>query len=351
MAKTSTPLSPQQVLTQLKAGQYQPLYFLMGEETYYTHLIGKYIATHALSPEEQAFNQLILYGTDVDGGAVLEHAKSYPMMGARQVVIVREAQKMKDLDKLVHYLPHMMPSTVLVFCYMGKSLDKRTQLYKTLDKTPGVVMLDVPVLREDKVPQWIDSYLREAGYTIEPEASMILADYLGTDLNRITMELDKLFTLLPEARKTIDAQVIESAVGISREYNPFTLCKYLSEGKFAKAQQIAQFMSQNVKTYAFPMLTAVLHTHFYRLLKYQCFLQENPGAPAAEVARAVGMNPYFLSEMSTAARRFPMRSSHRVLGLIRAYDGKFKSNERGAASEGELLIELICRIFLCAKKV
>lgn len=345
MAKKDSRQDFQRIRADLKAGKYKCLYLFMGEETYYTQLLSRYIAQNILTPEEQAFNQSVFYGNDVTAAQVIDNAKRYPVMAEHQVIIVREAQQMKNPELIAKYIKAPQPSTLLVLCYMGKSIDKRGTLYKSLSQAPALCeIMESRPLREEEVPAWIDDYLQEKGLRIDPDASMLLADYLGTDLNRIVMELDKLLILIPKEQKNLSAKLIGDCVGINREYSPFALCKHLSTRNFAKVQQIAGFMADNSKNYPLAMLLTILQMHFSRILKYQAIKMQEPSMPPAQIASELKMNPYFLREIETAAANYPFNDTLRAIQLIEQFDSRYKSNERGTATDGELLMELLCRI-------
>jgi len=330
------------ILSDLKAKKYKPFYLLMGEEPYYIDKVSRYISDHVLTPDEQGFNQTLLYGSDVNVQQIIDTARRYPMMAPKQVVIVREAQQVKEIDKLEVYLRQAPETTLLVICYPGKTVDKRTAFYKAA-LAKGVVLESV-LLREEDVPDWIIRYTSEVQAEMTPEAAVLLAEYLGTDLNKIAMEMDKLLMLLPTDRRKITPQVIEQNVGISKEHSPFALNKALSFRNLQKALQIAHFFGENVKSYPLVMIMATLFSHFSKLLKYYA-LQQSPTKPSRqEIASALGVHPFVLNEVETAARNFSLRQTVGIIWLLRAYDRRAKSNERGEADDGALLQELIIKI-------
>ena len=345
MAKTSAKESYSQyqsILADLKAKKNKPFYLLMGEEPYYIDKVCNYISEHVLTPDEQGFNQTLLYGMDVTVPQIMEAARRYPMMAQRQVVIVREAQQVKDIDKLELYLRQAPESTVLVICYPGKTVDKRTAFYKAA-LAKGAV-LDSVVLREDEVADRITRYASEMEVKITPEAAVMLADYLGTDLTKIAMEMDKLLMLLPVDRRQITTEAVEQNVGISKEHTPFALCKALSYRDLPGALRIVRYFGSNPKNHPLVMTLATLFSHFARILKYHA-LRNDPGRHSRqEIAAALGMHPYFLNEVETAAHNYSLRQTAQAIWAIRAYDGRSKSNERGESDDGDLLQELVFRL-------
>jgi len=326
----------------LEAKKYKPFYLLMGEEPYYIDELCRYMSEHILTPEEKGFNQIVLYGSDVTAPQIIETARRYPMMAQRQVVIVREAQQVKDINALEVYLRQAPETTVLVVCYPGKTVDKRSSFYKAA-LAKGVVLESV-VLREDEVADWISRYASEMQVHISPEASVMLADYLGTDLHKITMEMDKLLALLPEDRREVTAEVVEQNVGISKEYSPFALCKALSYKDLKSALRIAHYFGSNPKGYPLVMTLATLFSHFARILKYHALRNDPAKQSRQEIAAALGLHPFFLNEVETAARHFSLKQTAQAIWLICAYDGRNKSNEKGEADDGDLLQEIVFKL-------
>jgi len=328
------------ILLDLEAKRYKPFYLLMGEEPYYIDKLCRFMSEHILTPEEQGFNQITLYGSDVTALQIIETARRYPMMAARQVVIVREGQQVKDIDKLEVYLRQATDPTILVVCYPGKTVDKRTAFYKAA-LSKGVV-LESAVLRDDETVGWITRYASEVEVKITPDAAVMLADYLGTDLNRVSMEMDKLLVLLPVDQRQITADVVEQNVGISREYTPFALNKAISCRDLPKAMRIAHHFGNNPKSYPWVMILPTLFSQFVRILKYHAVSKES--SSRQEIAAKLGMQPYFLSEVETAARHFSLKQTTQAIWTIRAYDARYKSNERGEADDGALLQEIIFKL-------
>ena len=333
------------ILADLEARRYRPFYLLMGEESYYIDRLSRYMSEHILTPDEQGFNQVTLYGSDakVTGQYVVETARRYPMMAPKWVVIVREAQLVKGIEKdLEVYLRQMPESTILVICYPGKSVDKRTAFYKAA-VAKGVVLESVP-LWEDEVADWIGRYAAEMRIGLTPDAAALLADYLGPDLNKISMEMDKLLVALPADCGQITPDLVERHVGISKEYSPFALCKAISYKDLPKALRMVRYFGDNAKVYPLVAVLGALFSHFARLLRYHALCLGPAKLNRLEMAQKLGMNVYFLGEVETAARNFPLRRTAEIIWLLRAYDGRSKSNDRGEASDGELLQELVFKM-------
>ena len=345
MAKVSAKESYSQyssILLDLEAKRYKPFYLLMGEEPYYIDKLYRYLFEHILTPEEQGFNQIVLYGSDVTAVHIIEAARRYPMMAPRQVVMVREAQQVRDIDKLELYLRQPPDTTVLVICYPGKTVDKRTSFYKAA-LSKGAV-LESAALREEEVADWISRYAFQEQVKITPDAAVMLADYLGTDLNKVSMEVDKLLVLLPADNRLITADVVEQNVGISKEHTPFALCKAISNRDLPAAMRIVHYFGSNPKNYPLVMVLGILFAHFTRILKYHAVCRDAAKPSRAEIASKLGMQPYFLNEVETAARSFPLKQTAQAIWTIRAYDSRYKSNERGEADDGALLQEIIFKL-------
>jgi DNA polymerase-3 subunit delta len=332
------------ILSDLQKKIYKPVYLLMGEEPYFIDKISDYMASHILTEEERSFNQLILYGKDVNAVQLIETARRFPMMSAQQVIIVREAQQMKDIDTLEVYAKAPMPSTILVICYKGKSVDKRRGFYKTVAKTGEV--LETAQLYDNEVPAWIAAHLKEKKGTIDATAGAILVEYLGNDLSKIANELDKLFTLLPENNKQITREHIEKNIGISRDYNVYELNKALSQRNSQKAFRIVQHFSKNPNDNPIVLTLGTLFTHFQKILKLHLLKRNYRGAnpPANETAALLGINPYFVKDYEEAARNYSSAKTAEIISLLREYDMRSKGRNNGAADHGELLRELVVKI-------
>ena len=307
-----------QLITDIKESKIAPIYFLMGEEAYYIDIISDYIESHVLAEEEKGFNQMVLYGKDVSIQDIVSNAKRYPMMAERQVIIVKEAQNLiKTIEQLVDYAKNPQPTTVLVFNYKYKTLDKRKALYKTLSKS--AVVFESKKIYEDKIPSWIQNFLRAKQLTITPKASLMLTEFLGNDLSKIANKLTKL-ELVVGTHKEVTPEIIEENIGISKDFNNFELQKALGHLNHKKAYQIVNYFAQNSKQHPFVLTISILYMYFSKLMKLHTVRDKNPGT----VARALGVNPYFVNEYIIASRNFPMKRISGVLETLRIYDTKSK---------------------------
>ena len=261
MAKETT---YEEIARNLKNKIYSPVYFLMGEEDYYIDRISDYIMDTVLTETEKEFNLTLLYGSDTDIVSIINAARRYPMMSKYQVVIVREAQNLKNLDELIHYLQKPMTSTILVMCYKHGTLDRRKKITAELEKAG--VLFESKKLKDTQLPGFISSYLKRKQVEIEPKASEMMAEFVGTDLNRMAGELEKLIITLPAGQKRITAEQIERNIGISKDYNNFELRNALIEKDVFKANQIVKYFEDNPKNNPLQVTLAVLFNFFSNLI-------------------------------------------------------------------------------------
>lgn len=326
-----------QIISDLQNGRIAPIYFLMGEEPYYIDGIAKFIEDSVLSEEEKGFNQMILYGRDISVDDIISNAKRYPMMSERQVVIVKEAQDLsRTIENLLPYAENPQPSSVLVICYKYKKLDARKKLSKTLQKNG--VLFESKKLYENQVPDWIRRVLAGKGYTITPKAAQMLTEFLGNDLGKVNNELDKL-QLIIQPGEQITPKLIEENIGISKDFNNFELQNAIGSRNVKKAFRIVQYFAQNPKNHPLVMTVALMYSFFSKLLKYHAL--KNP----ASAARELGVSPYFIKDYETAARNYPMKKVSAIISAIREVDMKSKGVGAANLSQGDLLKELLVKIF------
>ncbi len=327
-----------QIVSDIKSGQIKPIYFLMGEESYYIDKISDFIEKTVLSEEEKGFNQMVLYGRDVTIEDIVSNAKRFPMMAERQVVIVKEAQDLsRTIENLVGYAENPQPSTVLVICYKYKTLDKRKKLSKTIEKH-GVI-LESKKLYENQVGDWIRRVLSGKGYTIEPKATLMLVEFLGTSLSKINNELEKLLLILPKG-SLISAAHIEENIGISKDFNNFELRKAVGAKQIVKANQIVNYFAQNPRSNPLVMTISLLNSFFTQLLIYHSLKNKSK----SNVAKALRVNPYFVGDYDVAARNYPMRKVSQTISLLREADLKSKGVGATNMNQGDILKELLFRM-------
>ncbi|MFR9647792.1 MAG: DNA polymerase III subunit delta [Rikenellaceae bacterium] len=329
-------------------GEVAPIYLLMGEESYFIDALCDKLAESLLPPADRAFNQVVMYGRDTEAGAVINFARQVPMMGDRSVIIVKEAQGMKGIEKLAHYSSSPISSTVLVICHKEKNIDKRSQLYKSILKC-GVVLESVRP-RDYEIGGWLSQFVASKGAQLDAKASAMLIDHLGADLAKISNEVSKLMIAMADGATNITPADIEQHIGISKDFNNFELCKALITRDSARALLIADHFAHNQK--ANPLLVTIiaLFNQFKQmfLIGYLRWQTQSKGVqfPSdSELMRIVKVNnPYAVAELKQAGAQWPNRTIFNILGLLREYDAKSKGINTGGASEGEILRELILRI-------
>jgi DNA polymerase-3 subunit delta len=328
-----------QLVADINSGNIKPIYFLMGEEPYYIDKISEYIEENVLTPEEKGFNQVVLYGRDIAIDDIVENAKRYPMMSERQVVIIKEAQDLsRTIEKLDSYANNPQLSTVLVINYKYKKLDKRKSLYKAVNKV-GVVY-ESKKLYENQVSDWIRRVLSAKKYSISPKAAQMLVEFLGTDLSKINNELEKLQIIIPKESQ-ITPELIEENIGISKDFNNFELRKAVGERNVLKAHQIIKYFAENPKDNPMVVTVALLFNFFTQLLQFHGLTDKSP----RNVASALKVNPYFVKEYVLAARNFPMKKASSAISVLREFDLKSKGVQSNNVRQGDLLKELLYKIF------
>lgn len=325
------------ILKDLNNKIYHPVYFLQGEEAYFIDVISNYIADNVLGENEKAFNQTILYGKETNVAEVLSCAKRYPMMSDYQVVIIKEAQELKNVENLVSYIENPLKSTLLVICYKEKPLDKRTKLVKTLNDK--AIIFTSEKLYENKIPAWIVQYLSSKKYTIESKATYLLTEYLGNDLSKVANELNKLM-LNTSHSKEITVKDIEDNIGISKDFNVFELNDALGKKNILKANQIINYFASNPKDNRLFIIIGSLYNYFTKLLLYH-FLSDKS---KTSVANALKINPFFVADYQLAAKNYEPNTLVGIISHLREYDLRSKGINNVSASEGELLKELIYKI-------
>ena len=327
------------IINDIKAGKIKPIYFLMGEEPYYIDRITEYLEDTLLTEDEKGFNQMVLYGRDTTIDDIVANAKRYPMMAERQVVIVKEAQELsRTIDQLEKYAENPQHTTVLVFAYKYKSLDKRKKVTKLLEKN-GLVY-ESKKMYDNKVGEWIKRVLQGRGYGIEPKAMAMLVEFLGNDLSRIANELTKLEIILPKG-STITPNHIEENIGFSKDFNVFEFRKAIGEKNQFKAYQIANYFAQNQKDNPIVMTNGLVFSFFSALLQYHGLKDKS----ASNVAKILKVNPYFVNDYIAAANNYPMKKVSAIVGKLRDVDVKSKGVGANGLPQGDLLKEMLVSIF------
>jgi DNA polymerase-3 subunit delta len=284
-----------EILKTLENKKYAPIYLLHGDESFFVDKISNYIEKNVLSEAEKAFNQVVLYGKEIEFKQVVDEARQFPMMANYRVVIVKEAQEMRTIDKLEHYLENPSPQSIVVISFKHKKLDKRKKFYKKVAKT-GIVF-ESKKLYDNQLPAWISDYLKTEGYKIDFNASQMVADYLGNDLSKIANELNKL-TLNIAKGSVIKSIDIQEQIGISKDYNVFELQKAIGAKDTEKVFRIIQYFSENEKAHPLPLVIGNLFSFFSKLY----ITAYNLKTPDNQLQRLLGLpSPYFVKDYKSAA--------------------------------------------------
>lgn len=331
------------ILNDLKARKYAPVYFLQGEESYFIDLISDFIEKNVLLDAEKGFNQVVVYGKDVSMSTILTHARRFPMMAERQVVIVKEAQDIQDINNetgaklLLNYLQHAVPSTVLVFAHKNKSLDKRKELGKNIEKL--AVSITTKKLYENQLPEFVAGYAAQQGVIMDDRATQIFCEYIGNDLNRLANEFDKLIIGgIPAGG--ITAEHVMMQVGISKEYNIFELQKAVLSRNTLQANRIVNYFEKNTKKNPVIPVVAFLFSFFSKLLAASCA----PDKSDKGLVAALKISPYAARDYVQAMRIFPQDKIMQNISFLREADLKLKGVDAGSADEGQVLRELVYKL-------
>lgn len=332
----SKDMTYEEVARSIKNRQFAPVYFLMGEEDYYIDRLSDYIVQMALDEAEKEFNLTVMYGPETDIVTVINAAKRYPLMSEHQVVMVREAQGMKNLDDLVFYLQKPLTSTILVFCYKHGVLDRRKKLTAQLEKAG--VLFESKKLKDAQLPGFIAAYLKRKQIEIEPKAQEMLAEFVGADLNRMAGELEKLIITLQPGRKRITPDQIERNIGISKDYNNFELKNALIGRNIMKANQIVKYFEENPKNNPLVLTLSILFSFFSNLmLAYYA-----PDKSDRGIAAYLGLrSPWQTKEYMAAMHAFSGRKVMAIIGALRDCDARSKGVGNSSVADGELLRELV----------
>lgn len=347
----------EQILLDLKRRIFKPVYFLSGGEAYYIDQIADYIESSVLDEADREFNQNIVYGKDVDLLSILGLAKQFPMMSEYQVVIVKEAQNIKELNKsagdedgpssksstgaatqqFLNYITNPQPTTILVFCYKYKTIDKRSAIAKSLQK--NAVYFESPKIYDNQVPEWITNHIKDLNYSISPKASFLMAEFLGNDLSKISNEIQKLVINLKPGEE-ITTDLIQNNIGISKEYNVFELQDALAKKDILKANRIILYFASNEKEHPLVMTVSSLYGYFSKILKFHFLPDKSKFAAAA----ALGVNPYFVDGYAKAALVYNTSKLKNIFAYLKECDLKSKGVDNSGISNGELLKELVFKI-------
>ena len=327
------------ILKELESGKYRTVYYLMGEEAYYIDLISDYIINNILTETEKEFNLTVVYGADVDIATVINAAKRYPMMSEHQVVVVKEAQAIRNMEELSYYLQQPLSSTILVICHKHGVLDRRKKLAAEIEKAG--LLFESKKLKDTQLPAFITSYMKRKGIELDSKATSMIADFVGTDLGRLTGELEKLIITLPKNQTRVTPEQIERNIGISKDYNNFELRSAIIEKDILKANKIIKYFEENPKTNPIQMTLSLLFGFFSNLmLAYYAPEKSEQG-----LASFIGLkSPWQSREYLSAMRRYSGVKTMEIIGEIRYADAKSKGVRNASLSDGDILRELLFKI-------
>lgn len=328
------------IMSDIKARRFSPVYILMGEEPFFMDQITDLLLETVVGESERDFNQILIYGADTDAAGIINAARRFPMMSEYQLVVVREAQMVRDIELLTNYVKNPLSSTVLVINYKYKTLDRRKLLAATAEKTG--VLFDSQKVPDYKMPAFITGILQQRRVDIDQKATQMLSDYIGNDLGRLVKELDKLAILLSDkGANRITPELIEQNIGISKEYNNFELIKALAIKDVLKANRIIQYFEKNPKSNPLQMTLPILFNYFTNL--FICFYSKDRSENG--LMAALGLrNSFQVKDYSFGVRNYSAMKAFRIIGAIRDTDAKSKGIGNSSASDSELLKELIYNI-------
>jgi DNA polymerase-3 subunit delta len=327
-----------QIIKEIKAKKYAPIYLLHGDESFYIDKISKYIEENVLTEGEKSFNQMVMYGKDTDHKTLIDTCSRYPMMASHQVVILKEAQEMKTLKELLPYLQKPVHTTILVICFKHKKFDGRTKFGKMLKQK--ALVFESKRLYDNQIPDWIQSYLKDKKLSVSPSAAALVAEYLGENLSKVSNELDKLAINLPLGTE-VNEKHIQEQIGISKEYNVFELQKALGTKNVVKSNRIINYFISNPKKNPLVVVVATLFNFFSKV--YLAHFLKN--IPEREMMEKLGVrHAFFLKDYKIAARNYPYEQSQKVISILKEYDLKSKGVDRVNATEGDLMKEMVFKI-------
>lgn len=330
-------MTSDKIIAELKKGQYKPVYWLEGEEEYFIDKVIDYAEHHILSESESSFNLTVFYGKDADIPSIVNACRRYPMFSEKQVVLLKEAQQMRDVEKLEGYIDKPLPSTVLVVSYKGKKVDGRTKLAKLL-KDKGVV-LTTKKLYENELPEWTQNLVQSKGLAINSKALLLLIDHIGNDLSRLNNEIDKLALNLGN-RKQITEDDIETFVGVSKEFNVFELQQAISSKNLYKAIRIINYFEANPKAAPLQLIFPSLYNFFCKVL----MVYSVPTRDEKAIAQSIGVHGFFVKDYISTASRYNQPQVEKVLLLLHHYNLKSIGIDDAGTDDAMLLKEMVAKM-------
>ena len=330
-------MSAEKIISEWKKKIFKPVYWLEGEEEYYIDQVVQYAEHHILSESEDGFNLTVFYGKDAAWPDIINACRRYPMFSERQVVLLKEAQQMRDIEKLEGYIESPLASTVFVVSYKQKKVDGRTRLAKILKQSGE--LLTTKKLYENQLPEWTNELVEQKGYTISQKALMLLVEHIGNDLSRINNEIDKILINLNK-RKNITEEDIENFVGISKEYNVFELQEALGRKDLAKATKIIQYFDANPKAGPIQMILPTLYNFFSKVN----MIYAVQGGDEKSTAAAIGVHPFFIKDYMQASKNYSARGTEQILLLLHHYNLRSLGIHDVGTSDASLMKELVVKM-------
>lgn len=334
-------MSVDKIIGEWKKNQFKPIYWIYGEEDYYIDELTDYAEHHILSESEASFNLTVFYGKDAEWSAVINACRRYPMFSEKQVVILKEAQQMNSFEMLEPYIQEPLSSTIFVIAYKGKGLDKRKTISKILEKNAAVFQSQ-KITRQEKVHDWISTYVKQEGFSIDHKAVMLLEEHLGNDLSRISNEVKKISLNLKD-KKTINEDVIEKYVGISKEYNVFELQAAIAHRDLTKAIKIISYFESNPKSVSIHLAIPTLYAFFSKV--YVVFGMSNKSEAA--VRPLFYNNPVSYNQGMTAVKNYGYPGVEKIILLLNHYNlksiGVGDAGSDGAALMKEMVVKMMLK--------
>jgi len=328
----------QSVIDAVTQKKIHPIYFLCGTETFFIDAIADAIENNIISESSKGFDLSIVYGRDINANQLRDICMRYPMLEPYQIIVVKEAQLIKEWDAMYSYFESPMPTTILALCYKN-TIDKRTSFYKKI--TQHTFVFNADPIKDYELTKWITYYCEGIGLHIDPAAAVLIVEHIGNNLSAMVNELSKIQLNMGDNKK-ITATEIERFIGVSKEYNAFELQKALSKRDAVKCIKIAEIMSAHDKNAAFFTTTNSLFSYFTKLYS----LHVHKPSEKNSIANLLGVNPFFVDDYLIAARAFPLHKTERILQMINKYDLKAKGVNNHSTTQNELLKELIIKILI-----
>jgi DNA polymerase III subunit delta len=330
-------MSVEKILNDWKRLKFKPVYWLEGEEEFYIDQLVNYAERHILTEAETGFNLTVFYGKDADWAAVINACRRYPMFAERQVVLLKEAQQMRDIDRLEAYIDKPLSSTIFVVAYKEKKVDGRSKLAKMLKEKAEI--FSTKKMYDNQLAEWTNELVRSKGYGITQKALLLLVDHIGNDLSRINNEIEKLLVNLA-GRNNITDDDIERYVGVSKEYNVYELQDAFAKKDRVKAIRIIQYFESNPKAAPIQLILPSIYNFFSKT--YMIFGQT--GGDEKSTAAALGVPPYFVKDYIAAARNYNYEGIEEGLLLLHAYNLKSIGIGSLGAGDASLLKELVVKM-------